>query len=128
VSSIDPATAIGVRDRAVILLGYVSALRPGELSALDLVDIIVKPTGVLIAVRRPKTDQAGHGQLVGVARGEYRQTDPSERSTPGSRSDPRALGRFSPGSTDPARSTTERIGPRAVSRLVQAPQTSTGSG
>ena len=32
-------TAIGARDRAVILLGYASALRPGELSALDLADI-----------------------------------------------------------------------------------------
>jgi len=37
VSTIDPGTAIGARDRAVILLGYASALRPGELSALDLV-------------------------------------------------------------------------------------------
>ncbi|MFH5823604.1 hypothetical protein [Georgenia sp. AZ-5] len=61
VSTIDPTTAIGARDCAVILLGYASALRPGELSALDLADIILKPTGVLVAVRRPKTDQDGHG-------------------------------------------------------------------
>ena len=69
VSTIDPATAIGARDRAVILLGYASALRPSELSALDLADISVKPTGILVAVRRSKTDQDGHGQRVGVARG-----------------------------------------------------------
>jgi integrase len=76
VSKIDPLPAIGIRDRAVILLGYASALRPGELSALDLADIIAKPAGVLVAVRRSKTDQDGHGQLVGVARGEHRRTDP----------------------------------------------------
>jgi len=29
-SAIDPDTAIEVRDRAVILLGYASALRPGD--------------------------------------------------------------------------------------------------
>ena len=69
---------IGVRDRAVILLGYASVLRPGEISALDLADIVPKPTGVLVAVRRSKTDQDGHGQLVGVARGQA----PYDRSHP----------------------------------------------
>lgn len=120
VSTIDPATAIGTRDRAVILLGYASAPRPGELSALDLADIITKPTGILVAVRRSKTDQDGHGQLVGVVRGQRRQTDPI-----------RALDAWlkirlaGPGAlfTRVFRSSavsTERIGPRAVSRLVQA--------
>jgi len=67
---------IGIRDRAVILLGYGSAMRPGEISALNLADIVPKPTGVLINVRRSKTDQAGQGQLIGVARGQHRETDP----------------------------------------------------
>ncbi len=39
-------------------------------------DIITKPTGILISVRRSKTDQDGHGPLVGVARGDNRLTDP----------------------------------------------------
>ncbi|MGH9249046.1 MAG: integrase, partial [Acidimicrobiales bacterium] len=59
VATIVPLTAIGARARAVILLGYASALRPGELSALDLADIIAKPTGILVAVRRSKIDQDG---------------------------------------------------------------------
>lgn len=52
VSTIDPGTAIGALYRSVILLGYASALRPGELSALDIADIIAKPAGLLVAVRR----------------------------------------------------------------------------
>jgi integrase len=67
---------IGIRDRAVILLGYGSAMRPGEISALNLADIVPKPTGVLINVRRSKTDQDGQGELIGVARGQHRETDP----------------------------------------------------
>lgn len=42
-STIDPATAVGARDRAVILLGYASALRPCEISTLDFADIVWKP-------------------------------------------------------------------------------------
>ena len=122
VSTIDPATAIGARGRAVILLGYASALRPSELSALDLADISVKPTGILVAVRRSKTDQDGHGQLVGVARGQHRQTDPIRALDAWLKIRPAGPGAlftrvYASGTTT---TTTERIGPRAVSRLVQA--------
>ena len=101
VSSINADTAIGIRDRAVILLGYASAMRPGEVSALDIADIITKPTGILISVRRSKTDQDARGQLVGVARGDNRVTDRSGRSTPGSRSAQRGRARFSRASSIP---------------------------
>ena len=120
VSSIDPATAIGVRDRAVILLGYASALRPSELSALDLADISAKPTGILVAVRRSKTDQDGHGQLVGVARGQHRQTDPIRALDAWLTIRPTGPGALFTRVYASGTATTERIGPRAVSRLVQA--------
>lgn len=45
VSIIDPCTAIGARDRAIILLGYASALRPSELAALRLADIATRVEG-----------------------------------------------------------------------------------
>ncbi len=76
VSAIGTSTAIGVRDRAVILLGYASALRPGEISALDVPDIVTEPAGVPNTVRRSKTDQDARGQLVGVAHGGNHLTDP----------------------------------------------------
>jgi len=120
VAAIDPLTAIGARDRAVILLGYASALRPGELSGLDLADIVTKPAGVLIAIRRSKTDQDGQGQLVGVARGEHRQTDPIRALHAWLEIRPTGPGALFTRVYRSGIATSERIGPRAVSRLVQA--------
>jgi integrase len=40
---IDTSAPIGIRDRAVILLGYASAMRPGEVSALDVGDTSPSP-------------------------------------------------------------------------------------
>ena len=119
VSTIDPVTAIGVRDRAVILLGYASALRPGELSALDLADIIAKPAGILVAIRRSKSDPDGHGQLVGVARGQRAQTDPIRALDHWLRIRPAGQGALFTRVYRSGTVTTKRIRPRAVSRLVK---------
>ena len=43
VTTIDPQTPQGLRDRAIILLGYASAVRPSELSALPLADVATRP-------------------------------------------------------------------------------------
>lgn len=128
IAAIDINTAIGKRDRAVFLLGYASAMRPGEISALNLEDLVRKPTGVLINIRRSKTDQDAQGQLVGVARGENPLTDPI-----------RALDRWL--SVRPAGAgalftrvvyrnypTAERIGPRAISRTVKERAQAAGFG
>jgi integrase len=73
---IDRTTAKGARDAAIILLGYASALRRSELAALDLTDVQPKPGGLLLHVRRSKTDQEAGGQVVAVAHGQYAETDP----------------------------------------------------
>ena len=119
VSRIDTDRAIGIRDRAVILLGYASAMRPGEISALDVEDLIIKPTGILISVRRSKTDQDAHGQLVGVARGDNRLTDPIRALDGWLKIRSTARGALFTRVVYPGSLTTVRIGPRAVSRLVQ---------
>ena len=75
-TSLDRTTALGVRDAAVILLGYASAMRRSELTALTLLDVQEKTDGLLVTIRRSKTDQEGHGQIVAVARGENPETDP----------------------------------------------------
>lgn len=59
---------LGIRDRALLLLGFGSALRRGELAALDIGDIAILPEGVRISVRRSKSDQDGFGELVAVGR------------------------------------------------------------
>jgi integrase len=76
VDAIDLDNFTGVRDRAILLVGYAAAMRPGEISALDVDDIVRKPTGALIRIRRSKTDQDARGQLIGIARGEHADTDP----------------------------------------------------
>ncbi len=66
-AAIDPTTLTGARDRALVLLGYACALRPGELAALSLADLQAQPSGLLLHVRRSKTDQEAGGQVVAVA-------------------------------------------------------------
>ena len=76
VSGIDRTTPHGIRDAAIILLGYASAMRRAELVALDLADVEHKPAGLLLHIRQSKMDQEGHGQQVAVAHGQYAITDP----------------------------------------------------
>jgi integrase len=75
-TEIDRTTPLGIRDAAIILLGYASAMRRSELVALTLLDVAEKPDGLLVTIRRSKTDQEGHGQCVAVARGQNPDTDP----------------------------------------------------
>lgn len=51
----------GARDRAVLSLGFVGALRRSEISALDLGDVTFHAEGATVLVRRSKTDQEGAG-------------------------------------------------------------------
>jgi integrase len=76
VASIDPVSRIGVRDRAVLLLGYAGALRPSEIAALHLADVSIASDGLLVTIRRSKTDQEAQGQSVGIAAGLHTATDP----------------------------------------------------
>jgi integrase len=76
VARIDPGTAAGARDRALILVGFASALRRSELAGLTLADLEFRPGGVVLTVRRSKGDQDGEGQIVAVAAGEHTATDP----------------------------------------------------
>lgn len=56
-----------LRDRAILLLGTASALRESEIVALDLDDLQWCEEGILVRLRRSKTDQAGVGRQVAVA-------------------------------------------------------------
>jgi site-specific recombinase XerD len=46
-----------VRDRAILLVGFASAMRRSELVALDVADLEWTAEGVLIHIRKSKTDQ-----------------------------------------------------------------------
>lgn len=51
----------GVRNRALVLVGFYCAMRRSELVALDAEDVVIDRTGLRARTRRSKTDQEGHG-------------------------------------------------------------------
>jgi integrase len=59
-----------LRNRAIILLGFAGAFRRSELVALNIEDLEEVPEGVLVTIRRSKTDQEGVGRKVAIPRGE----------------------------------------------------------
>lgn len=58
-----------LRDRAVVLFGFASALRRSELVALDVDDLERTQRGLLVNVRRSKTDQEGSGRQIAIVPG-----------------------------------------------------------
>lgn len=59
----------GLRDRAMLLVGFAAALRRSELAALDFEDVEQVDEGVLLHVRRSKTDQTALGRTIAIPRG-----------------------------------------------------------
>ena len=68
-----PGTPLGLRNRAILLAGFGGALRRSEIVGLDAGDVeLVDGKGVVLTVRRSKTDQHGAGQAVAI----WRSDDP----------------------------------------------------
>lgn len=59
---------IGLRDRALLMLGWCAALRRSELVGLDVDDLHFEDKGLILTLRRSKTDQEGRGRQIGVLR------------------------------------------------------------
>ena len=47
-----PVSLVGVRDRAMLLIGYVAGLRPSELVSLDVSDLTVVDDGLAVSLMR----------------------------------------------------------------------------
>ena len=56
----------GIRDRALVLLGFAAALRRSELVALDVQHIQFVNEGLIVHQQRSKTDQQGEGRKIAV--------------------------------------------------------------
>jgi integrase len=67
---IPSTTHAGRRDKALLLTGIAGAFRRSELVALDVEDIRFVPEGMLVSVRRSKTDQEGQGATLAIAYGD----------------------------------------------------------
>jgi integrase len=67
---------LGIRDRALLLIGFAGAFRRSELTSLDVADLDFIGNGMTIRLRRSKTDQEGRGETVGIPWGANRETCP----------------------------------------------------
>ena len=71
-----PDNRIGLRDKAILLIGFSGAFRRSELVALDCEDLSETGDGLTILIRRSKTDQEGEGRKVAIPRGREEATCP----------------------------------------------------
>ncbi len=76
VSHADPETLKGKRDRVLLLFGFASAMRRSELVALTVEDLEQTERGLLVTLRRSKTDQEGHGHTRAIPLGRSLETCP----------------------------------------------------
>ena len=56
----------GLRDKALILVGFFAALRRSELVGLNVENVEFVPEGAILTIRKSKTDQEGRGREVAI--------------------------------------------------------------
>lgn len=66
-----PDTLAGKRDRALLAFGFAGAFRRSELVALDVADLRAEEDGLLVTIRRSKTDQEGRGREIAIPHGRF---------------------------------------------------------
>ena len=64
-----PSSLLGVRDRALLLVGWSGAFRRSELVAVDVEHLAENREGLVVTIGRSKTDQAGKGHRDSVRTG-----------------------------------------------------------
>jgi site-specific recombinase XerD len=64
-----PDTLVGLRDRALLLVGFAGALRRSELVGLNVDDLEETEGGLCIRITRSKTDQEGQGAVIAIVSG-----------------------------------------------------------
>lgn len=66
----------GLRDRALLLIGFAGALRRSELVGLDVARVSPTPAGLRLLIPRSKSDKTGAGAEIGISRGRSAETCP----------------------------------------------------
>ena len=64
-----PDTLLGLRDRALLLVGFAGAFRRSELVSLNWEDAGLSREGLTLTLRRSKTDQEAEGRKIGIPYG-----------------------------------------------------------
>jgi len=63
---------IDIRDKALLLIGFAAAFRRSELVGLDCDDVEEVRQGIVLHLRRSKTDQDGQGRKIAIPHGRTR--------------------------------------------------------
>jgi integrase len=71
-----PATLAGLRDKAVLLVGFCGAFRRSDLVNLDVEDLAKADEGLVLMLRKGKTDQKREGRKIGIPYGKDPLTCP----------------------------------------------------
>ena len=71
-----PENATGHRDRALLLVGFAGGFRRSELVGLNVNDLRFPTEGLVVTLRRSKTDPEGQGREVGIPFGSTPATCP----------------------------------------------------
>jgi integrase len=71
-----PESLLGSRDRALVLVGFAGAFRRSELARIDYADLTFSGHGIVIDLRKSKTDQEGAGRKVALPWGMNVETCP----------------------------------------------------
>lgn len=66
----------GLRDRALLLVGFAGALRRSEIVALRVEDVEFAPEGLILTIPHSKTDPEAAGQTIGIPFGKDENTCP----------------------------------------------------
>jgi integrase len=69
-------TLAGLRDKAILLIGFSGAFRRSDLVNLDVADVAKADEGLVLMVRKGKTDQKRGGRKVGIPFGKDPRTCP----------------------------------------------------
>lgn len=69
-------TVMATRNRAVLFVGFASALRSASLVELLLEDAEFSDKGLVLKIRKEKQDQTGKGRLIGIPFGKHQDTCP----------------------------------------------------
>lgn len=110
---------IGIRDRALLLLGFAGAFRRSELVALNVEDVEFVQEGIVATIRRSKTDQEGQGHKVAIPYGSHIETCPVRALQEWLEASGITDGPLFRGVTKHGQVLQERLSDKGVSRMVK---------
>lgn len=76
VDTCDTDTLAGLRDRALIVVGFSVGARRSELAKLNISDVDVEEEGIVVVVRTSKTDKESHGRRPKLVQTKHPETCP----------------------------------------------------